>query len=113
MKIYKGGVSNNRIDVGTTGTYWYKIQYAYDGLEFTDDHGTVFLEESIPLNWNNSANRWEYSCIYNTIGDRAYSVETINDKFYGISALLDQVGSQSIDWSADLSIVLSSSSTLS
>jgi hypothetical protein len=113
LTVYRGGVTEDVVDIGASGTFWFKIQYEYDGLEFTEDHGRVFLEESIPMKWNNVTNRWEYFCIYNNVGRRSLSIKSINDDFYGITTTLDRVKSQSIEWSASLTISLEPSTILS
>lgn len=100
INVLQGGVDDDRINIGTEGVFWYKIQYEFDKQEFTPSNGDLVLSGSIPTQWSDHAKRWEYATTLQSIGNLSLSISEVNDRTYALSsdARTDYVGELDIVW---------------
>jgi len=91
------GVDDDRRDVSTTGTAWFKIRSEYDNT-FVQS-GSVTINGSIVATWNAGQSRWEITRIKTTTQKEAYYPASVNWDVYGITALTSASGNTtSIIW---------------
>ena len=95
--IYEGKVSHSITNITQTETVWLKAKYAYDGTEFTDDFGVLYINGSA-MSWSPIANRWERQFNFSTTGTRIFVVSNVIDKQYGLTYVDDKVGPLKITW---------------
>ena len=100
INVRQGGVDDDRINIGTEGVFWYKIEYEFDKQEFTSSNGDLVLSGSIPTQWSDHAKRWEYATTLQSTGNLSLSISEVNDRTYDLSsdARTDYVDELDIVW---------------
>lgn len=85
------GNDDDRRDIGTEGTVWFKLHSEYDHESVTS--GSVILNGSYNMAWDSSKTRWEYKVTQTSVGQKMYYVEYANWDKYGITLLNPSVTS--------------------
>ena len=97
IKVYDGGLSAHRSEVGKEQTVWFKVQYEYDSETFDSSKGVLYLNGSA-MTWSTTNNRWEYSYTLKVAGTRTFQISGVADWQYDLNAVDDAVGPKSITW---------------
>ena len=80
IKITEGGVSDDRADVGSTQTVWFKAKYAFDGQTYSE--GELYINN---VNSTFSSGRWEITTSETRVGKYYYRVTAVKDKKHGLT----------------------------
>jgi len=85
LEVYDYGTSDDRCDVGSTQTVWYKLRYDYDDEIFDSSDGSVTIGGATAT-WNSAESRWEISTSKSTVGSYSYPL-SFTDSKYGLTAI--------------------------
>jgi len=86
LEVYDCGVSDNRADVGSSVTYWWKLRYDYDDSVFDSSKGTVTIGGS-SATWNSAQSRWERAVTLPST-PQSYSQDVgFTDDTYGLTEI--------------------------
>lgn len=97
IRIRDGGVSNNDSTIGNTESVWFKAVYQYTNDEFTNQDGTLFVND-FPLTWSSHEKRWIYRITKGDPGSIVFEITSVIDDNYGLTAINDEVGPLTISW---------------
>lgn len=97
IKIVEGGVTQSSAYLGETETFWFKAVFEFDNVKFDETKGTLYLNESA-MKWSTNNDRWEYTYTTDLPGAKTFKVTGVFDTQYGLTAINDVVGAQTITW---------------
>jgi hypothetical protein len=97
IKITEGGVSQSNTVPESTETIWFKVQYEYDGNQFSDENGILWINDE-EATWNNEDERWEISQTQEQDATIEYEVTGVEDEQYGLTRINHAASFQSITW---------------
>lgn len=97
IKVTSGGVSDSRLDVGTTSKIWFKLAYESDGVAFDSSKGTVYIGGKV-AQWSSANNRWELSESSSVVQKKPFSVTSVTDTSRGSTNINDMAGPQEVTW---------------
>jgi len=97
IKIVEGGVNQNSINMGETGTVWFKAINEYDDVPFDGGKGILYVNGSA-MAWSTINNRWEYNYTSNTQGLRIFKVTGVFNNQCNETIINDVIGALSITW---------------
>ena len=95
--ITDGGVTDDRVDVGTSSIVWFTVVYEYDRLVFDSPKGVLYVNGS-SMTWNAENSRWEKAYSYTGVSKHYFQVSSVTDLTYGLTVINDKVGAKSIIW---------------
>jgi len=95
--ITDGGVTDDRVDVGTSSIVWFTAVYEYDGITFDSTKGVLYVND-LGMTWSAENSRWEKAYSYTGVAKYYFQVSSVKDLVYGLTVLNDKVGSESIIW---------------
>jgi len=87
VEIWDGGTTNDRIDVGTQVTLWFKANYSATGKPFGGDNGTLYINGT-EATWNGINNRWEYSTSKSAVAKGTFRVTIVYDSESGSNCIV-------------------------
>jgi hypothetical protein len=90
IKVYDGGVSKELTNTGDRQIIWFKAVYEYDGTPFNQTSGTLYVNGTKAV-WNSTSHRWEISFASDTPRILTFSVSSVNDTIYGLTAFTSEV----------------------
>lgn len=97
LKIIMKGATDDRTDVGTYVTVYFKVTREFDNAIFGESKGALYISE-MPAIWDEINEYWKISVTQNSVGERNYKVSKIVDLEFNITAVNDIVGEQKIIW---------------
>ena len=95
IQIVDGGTTKTTLTIGETAIVWFKAQYEYDGAVFTGANGTLYVNGTA-LTWSKTNSRWEYQYTAKKPGTAAFAISGVSDISQGLTAINDEVGTQTI-----------------
>jgi hypothetical protein len=111
IQIINGGVTKESTILGETVTIWFQATYEYDNKIFNNANGILYVN-NMPMTWSITNNRWEYQYTPNTPGTKTFTISEVQDNTYGLTAINDVAGTQTITvWSTPFSIISNSTIT--
>jgi len=97
IRILAGGVSDPRCDVGTKQTIWFTAEYEYDGVDFTNAEGILYINGTAG-SWDPANGRWYITYSSQVVAKCTFVVDYVSDEIYGLSLINDLAGAQNIIW---------------
>ncbi|MFW9834478.1 MAG: hypothetical protein ACFFEK_10820 [Candidatus Thorarchaeota archaeon] len=97
IEFYLSGVEDERININTVGTTWWKARYAYDKAEITSGL-TAVLNGSKTLSWDGTSLWWEYSESLSAVLSMGYGLTSATESLYGLSMFSQLATNTSIIW---------------
>jgi len=111
IQITNGGTTKESVTLGETATIWFQAQYEYDNKIFDNTNGILYVN-GLPMTWSATNNRWEYDYTPTTPGTKTFTISAVLDNSYGLTAINDIAGPQTINvWSLPFSIISNSNIT--
>jgi hypothetical protein len=95
IKIIRYGVSDDRVNVGSTQTIYVAAVYEYDNSPFTN--GVLKINETVAL-YDPSTNSWRISFSASQVARYTFRVSSVSDSVYGLTAFSDPQPTIAIIW---------------
>jgi len=95
VKVELGGATDNRVDVGSQTTVWFRLRYEYDDA-LVDNGNVLFNGTSTTYSTVNL--RWELNVTQATVGKLTYYVSSVSGNTYGITVINHVADYQSVIW---------------
>jgi hypothetical protein len=83
IQIYEAGATDDRADVGGTVYIWFRARYEYDQTPFTDAKGLLYVNGTQA---SFDGLKWVKTVSASTVCKRYYTVSSIVDNVYGLTA---------------------------
>jgi hypothetical protein len=106
IKIYDGGVSSALVNTGEKQVIWFKAVYEYDGVPFNQTTCALYVNGTKAV-WNSTSGRWEITYVSDMPRALVFSVSSVNDAIYGLTAFISEVKPKIVWtelWMANLTI---------
>ena len=97
IKITEGGVTQSFTNITSKETVWLKAIYECDSATFDGTKGMLYVN-GFEMTWSNVSSRWEYSCTFDTVGERTFIISNVSDESYGLTTINNSIGPQTITW---------------
>jgi hypothetical protein len=97
IEFYSSGIEDDRININTIGTTWWRARYAYDKFEITSSLSAL-LNGSKPLSWNGTAAWWEYAESFSAVQSMSYGILTASESLFGLTSFNQLATNTSIIW---------------
>ncbi len=97
IMINHGGVTDDRVDLGSSSIVWFTAIYEYDGITLDSSKGSLYVND-LEMTWNEENSRWEKSFSYTGVSKHNFRVYSVKDLTFGLTTLDDQVSVKSIIW---------------
>jgi len=111
IQIINGGATKESAILGETVTIWFQATYEYDNKIFNNANGILYVN-NMPMTWSITNNRWEYQYAPDAPGTKTFTISEVQDNTYGLTAINDVAGTQTITvWSTPFSIISNSTIT--
>jgi len=95
--FYSSGVVDNRININTVGTTWWRARYAYDNYEVSSGFSAM-LNGTKTLSWNGVSIWWEYGESLSVVQSIGYRVVSASESLYGLTRFKQIAANTSIIW---------------
>ncbi|MHA2433571.1 MAG: hypothetical protein ACXADO_10120, partial [Candidatus Thorarchaeota archaeon] len=97
IEFYLSGVIDERIDVSSEGSTWWRVRYDYDDTEITSGL-TAELNGSNPLSWNSISSYWEHNETTGAVQLVGYKVSSASELAYGLAVWTQTASDTAIIW---------------
>jgi hypothetical protein len=96
IQITNGGTIKKSSILGETATIWFQALYEYDNDIFDNTNGDLYVNGS-KMSWSTTNNRWEYYYTPTAPGSKTFIISKVYDSSYGLTAINDTAGAQTIN----------------
>ncbi|MFW9963547.1 MAG: hypothetical protein ACFFCX_08290 [Candidatus Sifarchaeia archaeon] len=97
IEFYSSGVEDERIDINTAGTTWWRARYAYDNVEISSGLNAE-LNGTKALSWNGISSWWEYLESLSVVQSMGYHLVSAFESLYGLTRFNQIAANTSIIW---------------
>ncbi|MFX1482949.1 MAG: hypothetical protein ACFFCP_07150 [Promethearchaeota archaeon] len=97
IEFYSAGVLDDRVNINTVGTTWWRASYAYDNVEITSGLSAV-LNGTKNLSWNGASAWWEYGESYSVVQSMGYSLVSASESLYSLTEFIQLAANTTIIW---------------